>query len=286
VSASPARGRRLRLAHLFPDLLGVYGDAGNVRTLVVRAEARGIEVGVAEVCAGARSMPAADVFLIGGGQDREQVVVASELRRLAAQLRTQIEDGAAVLAICAGYQMLGRTYRLADGSSVEGAGLLALETVASPDRLVGPAVARLDGWPDEQTAERTVVGFENHSGRTTLDPSARPLATVEIGAGNNGTDGTEGVLAPPGADGMAGLRVGTYLHGPLLPRNPHLADALIAAGLARGGPQEPLAPLDDTAEWQAHRHHVERLRAAHAARERVPARLRRIIDPARNLIGF
>ncbi|HET9615209.1 MAG TPA: hypothetical protein VFP22_10375 [Candidatus Limnocylindrales bacterium] len=279
-------GRRLRLVHLFPDLLGVYGDAGNVRSIVVRAEARGIEVDVISVCAGERALPAADLFLIGGGQDREQVVVAAELTRLGAELRRQIEDGAALLAICAGYQMLGRAYRTADGTSIEGAGILALETVASPDRLVGPVVASLNGWPAAESTDRTVVGFENHSGRTTIDPGAQPLATVEIGGGNNGLDGTEGIVAPPGTDGMAGLRVGTYLHGPLLPRNPHLADALVAAALARGEPTAPLAAIDDTTEWRAHRRYAERLRNARARHERVPARLRKILDPARNLIGF
>ena len=135
-------------------------------------------------------------------------------------------------------------------------------------------------------ARPTVVGFENHSGRTTLAPGARELATVEIGAGNNGIDGTEGIVALPGVDGLAGLRVGTYLHGPLLPRNPHLADALIAAGIARGGAQASLTPIDDLEEWRAHDRFVDRLRAARRRRERLPAGLRRVVDPVRGLIGF
>lgn len=284
--SGPRDGRCLRVTHLFPELLSVYGDTGNLRTITVRAGRRGIEVMLSLVGAGSGSIPATDLFLIGGGQDREQITVGRELERVGGAIRSQIEDGAALLAICGGYQMLGSSYRTLDGATIEGAGIFPIETVAATRRMVGPVVADLDAWPEIAQARPTVVGFENHAGRTTLAAGARALATVEIGAGNNGIDRTEGILALPGADGLAGLRVGTYLHGPLLPRNPHLADALIAAGIARGGAPATLTAIDDLEEWRAHDRFVDRLRAARRRRERLPTRLRRVVDPVRGLIGF
>jgi CobQ-like glutamine amidotransferase family enzyme len=283
-TARPEAAPRLRIVHLFPDLLNVYGDAGNVRTVVVRAERRGIAVDLMSVRAGDRKIPSADLFLIGGGEDREQMAVAEELRRLAAEIRAQISDGAAVLAVCAGYQMLGRSYLTGEGVSIPGVAILPVETVAGRERLVGPVVGTLCGWPT--SPRHTVIGFENHSGRTVIDPGSEPLAIVEIGYGNNGEDGSEGMVAPPGAGGVGGLRIGTYLHGPLLPRNPHVADALIAAALARGGSQPDLEPLDDAEEWRAHERYLRRTRETRRRRDRLPSRLRRLVDPARGLIGF
>jgi lipid II isoglutaminyl synthase (glutamine-hydrolysing) len=249
-------GRTLRVVHVFPDLLSTYGDSGNIRTIVARAERRGIEVGVSRLLADDAAVPDGDLFVIGGGQDRDQLRVEGALRRLGRALETRIAEGAALLAICGGYQNLGRSYRFADGRTVHGPGIFPIETVAATDRLVGPIVARLtsdaakcigSGSVPQRT---TVVGFENHSGRTHLDSDAAAFATVEIGGGNNGTDGTEGLLLP-GGDAY-GLRLGTYLHGPLLPSNPHVADALIRAGLARTGQPDDLLPLDDRADWRAH----------------------------------
>jgi CobQ-like glutamine amidotransferase family enzyme len=199
-------------------------------------------------------------------------------------------------------------YRTALGVDLPCPGLLPVATDATGDRrrLVGPVVARLTaaagamvggatGAPairepsdgdDHEAPAATVVGFENHGGRTELASHAAPLAVVQIGHGNNGRDGTEGVLVPPGKDGLRGLRIGTYLHGPLLPRNPHLADSLIAAALARGGPFVELAPLDDTLDWSAHQAAVARIRASSREGRRTPRWARDVIDPLRNLIGY
>jgi len=286
---SPRGGsRRLRIVHLFPDLLNVYGDRGNVRAVVVRAELRGIVVETATVKAGARQIPPADLFLIGGGQDREQVAVARELVRLGPAIRTQITDGASLLAVCGGYQNLGSSYRTGAGQVIQGPGILDVRTVAGSLRLIGPVVAHLARLPTANggNGHETLVGFENHSGRTYLGTSARPLARVEIGRGNNGEDGGEGILARPGEGGMGGLRIGTYLHGPLLPSNPHLADALIAAALGRGRAPVELAPLDDADEWRAHDRLVTRSREHRRRNERLPAWLRRVLDPVRSLVGF
>ena len=283
--SDPSGAARLRVVHLFPDLLNVYGDAGNVRTIVVRAEARGLEVDIQSVVAGDPLVPDADILLIGGGQDREQESVARELERLAPQIRTRLADGAALLAVCGGFQALGWSYGAAT-TRIDGPGILDVRTEAGSKRLVGPVVAQPavgDGlWP----VDRTVIGFENHSGRTILGEGTEPFARVEIGSGNNGDDGFEGLLARPGDGGLAGLRIGTYLHGPLLPRNPHIADGLIAWGLGRGREAVALAPLDDSDEWSAHDRFEERCRRHRSREDRVPERVSRIIDPLRSLIGF
>jgi lipid II isoglutaminyl synthase (glutamine-hydrolysing) len=279
-----ATDRRLRIVHLFPDLLSVYGDTGNVATLVVRARHRGIAVEVDRLRSDAARIATADVYVIGGGQDRDQAAVDMALRRLGDGLLGEIEAGAAILAVCGGYQSLGHSFRTSQGRLLQGPGIFDVTTRGGPTRFVGPVVADLDEtWI--RGSRRTIVGFENHSGRTTLGPGAEPLATVEIGFGNNGRDGSEGLLAVPGSGGLRGLRIGTYLHGPLLPRNPHLADALLAAGLARTGQPTALAELDDTEEWAAHDRFVERCRHR-SWPERLPTPLRRAIGPARNLVGF
>jgi hypothetical protein len=283
----PGRGgRRVRIVHLFPDLLNVYGDAGNVRTLVVRAEVRGIRAELSEVRAGSRGIPPADILLIGGGQDREQRAVARELAEHGSAIRDQIAEGASLLAVCGGFQNLGWWYRTSAGETIAGPGILDIRTEAGPGRMVGPVVAAMRGGPGAWSGRDEVVGFENHAGRTWLGPAAQPLALVDIGHGNNGQDGTEGLLALPGEGRTAGLRIGTYLHGPLLPRNPHIADALIAAGLARGGARVHLAPLADVEEWRAHDGYATRSRDRRRREERLPRALSRIVNPIRSLIGF
>jgi CobQ-like glutamine amidotransferase family enzyme len=295
--------RRLRIVHLFPDLLRFYGDGGNVRTLVNRAAARSIETTVAEVPAGAPRIPPADLVFIGGGQDREQVTVARELERLGPQLIELVAEGTALLAVCGGYQNLGIRYRTSLGVELACPGLLPVSTDATgyPGRLVGPVVAWVDrefvslgrhlkgrgvAAGTDHVAMETVIGFENHAGRTVLEAAARPFARLEIGHGNNDRDETEGVLRLPGEGGLSGLRIGTYLHGPLLPRNPHVADALIAAAVGRGrGPVE-LATLDDRLEWATHDAACARLRHSVRADRRIPRLVHRVVDPIRFLIGY
>lgn len=283
--------RRLRIAHLFPDLLGVYGDAGNIRTLAVRARARSIAVDVIPVPGDALRLPVADLFVIGGGQDRDQVDLERTLGQLGDDLGRQVARGASLLAVCAGYQSLGEFYRTSTGRVIRGPGILDLWTEAAPGRLVGPVVAALapviaEVAPGPGSLPRpTLVGFENHSGRTTLTAPARSLATVEAGHGNNDVDGKEGLIELPGWGGIEGLRIGTYLHGPLLPRNPHLADILLAAALRRTGQPADLAPLDDAAEWAAHDAFVAQCRTRDWT-DRLPAALRRVVQPVSAMIGF
>jgi len=292
----------VRIVHLFPDVLRVYGDGGNVMTLVRRAEVRSIVTSVERVRVGAARLPPADLIFIGGGQDREQETVARELERLGSELVDLVADGAALLAVCGGYQNLGRRYLTSRGTELDGPGLFPITTDASgvDARLVGPVVATIpaalaglggasDGPRDDgmrRGGVRTVVGFENHGGRTSLAPGARAFATVELGHGNNDVDGTEGALSLPGEGGLRGLRIGTYLHGPLLPRNPHVADALLAAALGRGRSAVELAPLDDRLEWAAHDLACARLRRTARRERRVPGWAHRAFDPVRSLIGY
>ncbi|MHB8571851.1 MAG: type 1 glutamine amidotransferase [Candidatus Dormibacteria bacterium] len=237
--------RQLVLAHLYPDLMNIYGDRGNILTLVRRAEWRGIEVRVEEHHRGeAGSLAEADLVFFGGGQDREQALVQDDLPLKAPALRRAHESNAVMLCVCGGYQLLGESYQAADGSVMRGLGLLDLRTTAGARRSIGNVVVRAGGL-----APDTLVGFENHSGRTWLGPGLRPLGTVVRGSGNNGTDGTEGVRSRN--------LFGTYLHGSLLPKNPHLADLMLGLALQRRYGVRELPGIDDELEWQAHHRALE-----------------------------
>jgi len=232
----------LRICHLYPDLLNLYGDRGNIIVLTSRAQRRGIAVTVTEAGLGDRIDPdAADLFFIGGGEDRQQRIAAADLVNLKrGPLEAAVEDGAVVLAVCGGYQLAGRFYRPAEGEDLPGLGLLDLWTEhpgPGTPRLIGNLVIQPEGQ------DPPLVGFENHGGRTHLGPGARPLGRVIAGHGNNGKDGWEGAVA---------RRVyGTYLHGPLLPKNPVFADRLIREALSRHFPGVALEPLPDTLEARA-----------------------------------
>lgn len=288
--------RSLRIVHLFPDVLRFYGDGGNVATLVGRARARSIATSVVRVRVGADRLPPADLIFIGGGQDREQETVARELERLGDQLIDAVGEGTALLAVCGGYQNLGLRYRTSSGADLPCPGLLPVTTDGSRAgrRLVGPVVANVaagllstkSGAGQPRGANRAIVGFENHGGRTVLCPGARAFATVEVGHGNNDVDDTEGVLLLPNEGGLRGLRIGTYLHGPLLPRNPHIADALIANALGRGDGPVELTPLDDRLDWAAHQAACTRLRRSARRDRRLPGWAHRAFDPMRSLIGY
>ncbi len=238
--------RSLRIGWLYPDTMNIYGDRGNILVLLKRCEWRGIAVELVRIGPGDEFHPDdADLLFMGGGQDREQRLVADDLlARKADGLRAAVADGAAVLVVCGGYQLLGHEYRDADGTVLEGVGLLDLHTEpARPGekRIIGNLVAE-PCFPGCEGKPR-LVGFENHGGRTILGPGATPLARVVHGGGNNGRDGFEGCAV--------GNVFGTYLHGSLLPKNPWLADLLLERALARRGMSLPPAPLDDTLERAA-----------------------------------
>jgi CobQ-like glutamine amidotransferase family enzyme len=233
----------LRLVALYPDQMNIYADRGNIVFLQRRCEWRGIGFSYSAAGPGDRIDPSAnDLIYVGGGQDRDQVIVAEDmLATKRDSLAEAVEDGAVLLAVCGGYQLLGHGYQLGD-RRIEGLGLADLETVREPGpRLIGNVEIEIDLGD----GRRTLAGFENHGGRTHLGDAAEPLGRVVRGHGNNGNDGLEGVRR---------LNMfGTYLHGPLLPKNAWLADRLIALALARREGSEPeLEPLDDALEDAAH----------------------------------
>jgi CobQ-like glutamine amidotransferase family enzyme len=225
----------ITIVPVYPALLSIYADRGNVRVLQQRCAWRGIEHRVEPLALGDDLDPRrADVILLGGGQDRDQVLVADELIRQAPRLREALAEGACLLAVCGGYQLLGHRYHGHQGDDIPGTGLVDLETVAGSSRLIGNVLVDCgDG--------RTMVGFENHAGRTWLGDGVASLGRVIAGAGNNGEDRTEGCRAE--------RILGTYVHGPLLPKNPWIADELLQHALDRRGGGR-LEPLDDGLEAQ------------------------------------
>jgi CobQ-like glutamine amidotransferase family enzyme len=232
----------LRLLALYPEQMNIYADRGNILFLRRRCEWRGIGFEYAAAGPGEGFDPAAhDLLYLGGGQDRDQVAVAADMVESKREaMSAAVEDGACVLAVCGGYQLLGHGYRLGE-ERLPGLGLADLETVreAGP-RLIGNVAIEVDLGD----GPRTLAGFENHGGRTYLGPGAQPLGRVLEGFGNNGKDGFEGVRRRN--------LFGTYLHGPLLPKNAWFADRLIALALGRRYDEPPeLAPLDDELELAA-----------------------------------
>jgi CobQ-like glutamine amidotransferase family enzyme len=239
---------RIRVGHLYPDRLNIYADRGNIAVLAARAAARGHELDVTAIGLGDAVRPGeVDLFYIGGGQDREQALVAPDLLAKGPALHEAVNGGASFLAVCGGYQLLGRHYRDRTGAELQGIGLLPLHTVAGERRMIGDVLL------DCTWVGRTLAGFENHAGRTHLDEGAEPLGRVIAGFGNDGASGDEGC--------RSGRVYGTYLHGPLLPRNPWFADRLLADAFAHatGGDVE-LEPLADELEAAAHAVSAQRAR--------------------------
>jgi len=234
---------KILIGHLYPDYLNIYADRGNMAVLERRAAWRGHELEVRSISIGDAVQPGEhDLLYIGGGQDREQALVAEDLQVKRDGIRGAIDDGAVALAVCGGYQLLGRSYRDVQGAELPGIGLLPFDTVAGDRRMIGDVLLECELVPG---VVRTLAGFENHAGRTRLDAGAEPLGRVVAGFGNDGESGFEGC--------RAGRVVGTYLHGPLLPRNPWFADWLLAQALAhRAGKPIELAPLPDELESEAH----------------------------------
>ncbi len=235
---------------LYPDLMNIYGDRGNILTLLKRAEWRGLETQLIEIGRGPanKQMEDVDLFFFGGGQDREQALIYDDLKQHKQDsLQGAVEEnGAQVLAVCGGYQLLGHYYQTADGQRFDGIGMIDVTTQAGRKRFIGDVVVKTD---IEGLTPTSLVGFENHSGRTFLGPNAKPLGRVLVGKGNNGSDRTEGAI-------QSNI-TGTYLHGSLLPKNPHLADYLIGKALTRRG-GGALSPLEDSAELAAHGWMLER----------------------------
>ena len=233
----------LRVLSLYPEQMNIYADRGNILFLQRRCEWRGIGISHSGAGAGEAVDPGAhDLFYIGGGQDRDQRAVAADMVSTKQEaLAAAAEDGAVLLAVCGGYQLLGHSYQLGE-EKLPGLGIADLETVREPGpRLIGNVAIEADLGG----GSRLIAGFENHGGRTYLGPGARPLGKVIVGHGNNDRDGFEGV--------RRGNVIGTYLHGPLLPKNAWLADHLIALALERRyGTRPDLEPLPDELETAAH----------------------------------
>lgn len=230
---------KISIAHLYPKLLNLYGDMGNVITLKKRCEWRGIEVEFEEINIGDKICNH-DLYFIGGGQDKQQEEVAQELYSHKSELISQRDDGAVFLGICGGYQLFGHYYQPHDRAKLLGISLMDAYTVAGKNRFIGNVTIETDFLKPN-----TLVGFENHSGLTYLEGETKPLGKTVIGNGNNGKDGFEG--------GRYKNVFGTYLHGSLLPKNPHFADYLISLALEkRYGEKIELAKLDDTFEMTAH----------------------------------
>lgn len=230
---------KLHLCHLYPELLNLYGDRGNVIILQRRAEWRNIEMKVSNLSLGDQIDPRAyDLFFLGGGPDQEQSVASTDLLAKGPWIKEAVEEGAALLAICGGYQLLGQYYRTAAGKELPGVGLFSAYTEAGVRRLKGNIAVRVEGL----NGHPPVIGFENHSGRTFLQ-DAQPLGEVIYGDGNNSDDRTEGAKYLHA--------VGTYLHGPLLSKNPHLADYILSLALKRRYGEVNLPPLDDSLELAA-----------------------------------
>jgi CobQ-like glutamine amidotransferase family enzyme len=233
----------LRVLSLYPEQMNIYADRGNIVVLQRRCEWRGIGFAHSGAGQGEPVDPTAhDLFYIGGGQDRDQRMVAADLvTSKRGDLSAAIESGASLLAVCGGFQLLGHSYQLGE-ETLPGLGLVDLETVREPGpRLIGNVAIEVDLG----SGARLLAGFENHGGRTYLGTGVPALGRVIEGNGNNGRDGLEGVRRHN--------LIGTYLHGPLLPKNAWLADHLIAAALERRyGVRPELEPLDDSFEAAAH----------------------------------
>lgn len=240
-----AVARSLSIVHLYPELLNLYGDTGNIITLTKRLQWRGLEADVQEVTVNdTPTFAGADVVFIGGGSDREQAIVCERLLAQRDELVSFVEDGGVLLAVCGGYQLLGHSYAL-DEQVLEGLGLVDMETRRGTPRLIGNIAV------DSPVSPQPVVGYENHGGRTFLGPDVEPMGTVMFGHGNNGESGAEGCLYKN--------VLGTYVHGPLLPKNPGVADWVLSRALERRYGDGSLEPLDDAVELAANEVMVRRL---------------------------
>lgn len=239
----------LKICHMYPDVLNLYGDRGNIICLQNRLTWRGIGCTVRRLPIGENTHLADfDLIFIGGGQDFEQQVLLQDLHRgKDREIRAAVEDGKTFLTICGGYQMMGNYYEMHEGVRCDYIGVVDLHTIGSDTRMIGNYKFRCA----PESGGSVAVGFENHSGKTYLGPGVKPLGRVLTGYGNNGEDGTEGARYKN--------VFGTYSHGPLLPKNPELCDFIIQTALERRYGNVKLAPLGDEAERLAHDAMADRL---------------------------
>lgn len=238
---------KINIAHLYPKLLNIYGDWGNVLTIKNRCEWRGIDVDIESIEINEPiDIKKYDFYFLGGGQDQQQIEVSKELQKHKCSLQDARDENAVFLAICGGYQLLGHYYQPHDDTRLEGISLIDAYTVASAKRFIGNVTAQCD-----YVTPNTLVGFENHSGLTYLGENAQPMAYVNIGNGNNSKDKTEGARYKN--------VFGTYLHGSFLPKNPHFADYLISLALHKKYKEEiELKALNDIFEQSAHKALVDK----------------------------
>ena len=233
---------KLKIAHLYPDLLNLYGDIGNITTVTKRCQWRGIDVETDSIYGNEKiHFTDYDLVFLGGGSDREQLLVRDKLMSMKEDITAYVNDGGVLLAVCGGYQLLGSYYKLKD-ETIEGLKILNIQTEIGDSRLIGDVVIKNDDFG-------TIVGFENHGGRTFINDHT-PLGRVVYGHGNNGKDGAEGVIYKN--------VIATYLHGSLLPKNPVLCDHIIKLMLEQRGLPTDLSPIDDKEELTAHKYIVDR----------------------------
>lgn len=242
---------KLTIAWLYPDLMNTYGDRGNIITLTRRCEWRGIDIIIKQIVLDTpvQELQSCDLIFMGGAQDRQQKIVAYDLRKKAGTISDMVEYGIPGLYICGAFQFLGNYYKEADGSMIEGLRIFDLHTINQGfhvKRLIGNVVVESDKrYLYNPEFSKYMVGFENHGGRTYLGKGVKPMGRVVSGFGNNGVDGTEGAVYKNS--------FGSYLHGPILPKNPHFTDYLIARALEIKYKEKiQLTSLDDSMEKQAH----------------------------------
>ena len=239
----------LKICHLYPDILNLYGDQGNIICMKKRLEWRNIECSVTEVSIGeSAKFTDFDIFFIGGGQDFEQEILLGDLAGgKAEEIKAAVADGKTFLTICGGYQMLGSYYKTWDGQMCDFIGAIDYYTVGAKDRMIGNFMYKCGA----ESGGSTVVGFENHSGKTFLGSGVSPLGTILSGYGNHGEDKTEGV--------RYNNVFGTYSHGPVLPKNPQLTDFILKTALSQKYTSFDFEPLDDTFENNANEYMIKRL---------------------------
>lgn len=258
--------QKIRIFHMYPTAMNLYGDLGNIITLVKRCEWRGIECEVVNVKAGDKvDFAAADILFMGGGQDSGQKTIADDLLKRGPEIKREIEEGLPALLICGGFQLFGHYFQTKEGDKIPGISVFDAYTVGGDKRLIGNVVVDVAHLASEWQSQfggttgglshTTLVGFENHSGQTILQGETKPFGVVIRGYGNKGDGGYEGTVYKNA--------FGTYLHGSLLPKNPWFADHLILCALYRRyGHVEPLKQLDDSIEIAAHDAAIERSKTA------------------------